>query len=113
MLVHDVAGALLQMCATATPGQSPSQASPRPSPSEFLCRSWAGSPPKFGVRTQLSALSNTPSASRSPAGLEQTKPWPRDLSHAPLPAAVQSAAVWHGPRAPPDGYEQVPAWSGL
>src|SRR5206468_5316161 len=74
LLAQEVAGALLQICTTVRPGQSPSQASPRPSPSESLCRSPEGSPLKFGVRTQLSTLSNLPSASRSPVGLEQTKP---------------------------------------
>ena len=109
-LLVQLAAVLLQTWTTVRPGQSPSQASPRPSWSEFLCRSTEGRPLKFGVRTQLSRLSTTPSASRSVVELEQTKPWPRDLSQVPLAGATQSASARQRVRVPP---VQVPAWSEL
>src|SRR2546425_3077224 len=101
--VHEVAGALLQMRTTVTPLQSPSQESPRASPSA-LC--WS----PFDTRAQLSLTPDRPSASRS---AEQAKPADRLLSHSGDIPAVQSPANWQGEAGPAGVYLQGPAWSGV
>src|SRR5437867_214557 len=66
-VTQTVVGELAQMWMTVLPTQSPSQASPRRSRSEFF---WFA----LGVRTQLSLKSVLPSPSRSCVVLEQAAP---------------------------------------